>query len=433
MKAKKRNLLARSSFGLLALCIFGLVLVSCLSSSVSVVHAQNSSGPLIIANFDVGVDPGSSAFMTRVVNTAKSQGASAILIEMNTPGGLLSGMLSIVTSITTANQSGIPTYTFIVPNGLGASAGSYIAMATNKILMGPGSELGPSTPIVVGGTDLEQNHTQSAMLQLMTSLAQKWGRNQTAAYNMVQSDQAYSANDAVTNQIADGLASSLNSAIDQFGLSGKQQIVLSESLYEQFISALSNPTLDGILILLGIIAIVLDVFHPTIILTIVGVFAIIAGLIGAEVVDASLLGYLIIGIAAVLIIFELKIGHGFAIIAGAFLGAFGVYYLYQGLGYSPSPITFTTELGLSLIVVVGVLVGLYLRWVIGPLRRRAKLTGPESIVGKIGVVITDLKPDGEVRIEGVIWRAKSTSGEILRDQKVKVKAIKGLVLEVEKT
>jgi len=75
--------------------------------------------------------------MSRVVSTAQSQNAAAIIIEMNTPGGSLSDMFSIMSSITKANQSGIPTYTFITPNGLGASAGSYIAMATNKILMAP--------------------------------------------------------------------------------------------------------------------------------------------------------------------------------------------------------------------------------------------------------------------------------------------------------
>ncbi len=160
--------------------------------------------------------------------------------------------------------------------------------------------------------------------------------------------------------------------------------------------------------------------------------AIIAGLIGAEVVNASILGYILIAIAAVLMILELKLSHGFAIIAGAVLGAFGIYYLYQGIGYSPSPITFTTELGLILIVVIGVIVGLYLRWVIAPIKRRVKLTGPESIVGKYGVTITDLKIEGEVRVEGIIWRAESVSGEILRGEKVRVVSIKGLVVKVEK-
>jgi membrane-bound serine protease (ClpP class) len=370
--------------------------------------------------------------MNRVVSTAQRQNAKAIIIEMNTPGGLLSDMLSIVSSISAANQSGIPTYTYIVPNGLGASAGSYIAMACNRILMGPGSEIGPSTPIVVGGSALEQNHTQAAMLDYLTSLAEKWGRNATAVFYMVQADEAFSANEAVANHVVNGRAGSLADALSQLGLSANPQETLSENLYEQVISALSNTILDGILFLIGVIAIVIDVYHPTIILTIVGVLAIIAGLIGAEIIDASWLGIVILVIAAALIIAELKLGHGFALIAGVILGAFGIFYLSFGLQYSPSPVTGVAELELVLLVVFGVMAGLYIRWIIGPLRRRSKLTGPEAMLGKIGVAVSDLKPKGEVRVEGEIWRAESVSGEILKGEQVRAKALKGLIVIVEK-
>ncbi|MGA3290035.1 MAG: nodulation protein NfeD [Candidatus Bathyarchaeia archaeon] len=403
------------------------------SSAVASAQIEASgNGSVIIANFNVPVDAGSSAFMSRVVATAQSQKAAAIVIEMNTPGGSLSDMLSIISSITAANESGIPTYTFIVRNGLGASAGSYIAMATNQILMGPGSEIGPSTPIVVGGTALEQNHTQDAMLDLLTSLAQDWGRNTTATYNMVQSDQAFSANDAVAFHVADGTANSLSAALNQLGLSANPQVSLSEDLYEQILSALSNSILDGILFLIGVVAVVLDVFHPTIVLTILGVIAIAAGLVGAEIIGASLLGIIILVMAAALIVAELKIGHGFALMAGVILGAFGIYYLSLGLQYSPSPISMLAEIELSLLVVIGVIIGLYIRWVIGPIRRRSKLTGPESMMGKTGVAITDLKPKGEVRVAGENWRAESLSGDIDKGEQVRVKALRGLVVMVEK-
>ena len=311
--------------------------------------AANSNGVVIIANFNVPVDPGSSTFMARVVSTAQAQHAAAIVIEMNTPGGLLSDMLDIISSIQTANASGIPTYTYIVPDGLGASAGSYIAMATNRILMGPGSEIGPSTPIVVGGTALEQNHTEDAMLETMQSLAQDWGRNQTAVYNMVIYDQAFSANDAIANHVADGSANSLSDALNQLNLSSNSQTTLSENLYEQLLSALSNTLLDGILFLIGVVAIVIDFFHPTIILTILGVIAIVAGLVGAEVVGASSLGIIVLVIAAALIILELKLGHGFALIGGVILGAVGIYFLSFNLQYSPSPIGDVAILELALL------------------------------------------------------------------------------------
>jgi membrane-bound serine protease (ClpP class) len=418
---------------IIAISILILGFIACFGGKESVAYGQTSSGPIIVANFDGEVDPGSAAFFQRVLAQAEGQRASAIVIQMNTPGGLLSDMKDMITSITKANQSGIPVYTYIVPNGLGASAGSYIAMATNKIFMGPGSEIGPSTPIVVGGSALEQNHTQATMLELMTSLAQTWGRNVTVAYEMVQGDQAFTANEAISYHIADASAASLAAVISQLGLSGRMQIILDETLYEQFISVLSNPILDGILILLGVLAIVIDIFHPTIILSAVGIIAIILGLIGAEVVNASLFGFLILAIAASLMVVELKLGHGFAVIAGAVLGAFGIYYLYQGIGYSPSPITIITEIILALVVVIGIVAGLYIRWIITPIKRRAKLTGPESILGKTGIAITDISPKGEVRVEGIIWRAQSASVEIKKGEQVSVKSIQGLVIIVEKT
>jgi membrane-bound serine protease (ClpP class) len=423
---------AKGTLGLLCTVLFLVVLTSFLSVPAEPVNAQTSQSPVVVADFNVPVDPGSAAFMNRVVSTAQSQKAKAIVIEMNTPGGLLSDMLSIVSSISTANQSGIPTYTYIIPNGLGASAGSYIAMACNRILMGPGSEIGPSTPIVVGGSALEQNHTQAAMLDYLTSLAETWGRNTTAVFYMVQADEAFSANEAVAIHVANGRASSLEDALNSLGLSLNPQENLSENLYEQILSVLSNTILDGVLFLIGVIAIVIDVYHPTIILTVVGVLAIIAGLIGAEIIDASWLGIVILVIAAALIFLELKLGHGYALIAGVILGAIGIVYLSFGLQYSPSPVTGVAEVELALLVVFGVIVGLYIRWIIKPLRRRSKLTGPEAILGKIGVAVSDLKPKGEVRVAGEIWRAESVSGEILKGERVKVKALNGLVLIVEK-
>ncbi len=421
--------------GLLVAASLLLVVSNLFGSSVaaSVQPAASGNGnTVVIADFNVQVDPGSVAFMSRVVATAQSDNAAAIVIEMNTPGGSLNDMLSIISSITAANQSDIPTYTFIVPNGLGASAGSYIAMATNRILMAPGSIIGPSTPYIIGGTALEQNHTQAAMLSLLTSLAENWGRNTTAVYDMVQSNQAFSANQAVAVHVADGSANSLSDALNQLGLSGNPQVHLSEDLYEQIISALSNATLDGILFLIGIIAIVLDIYHPTIVLTILGVIAIVAGLVGAEIIGASLLGIVILVVAAALIVAELKLGHGFALIAGVVLGAFGIYYLSLGLQYSPSPITALTEIELGVLIVFGVIIGLYIRWIIGPVRRRSKLTGPEAMMGKIGIAITALKPNGDVRVQGEIWRAQSISGNVEKGEQVVVKSLNGLVVTVEK-
>lgn len=425
----------RCLFAIVLLILIASVLVAALKPNPVVLSAEQvasgSGGKVVIVDFEVPVDLGSSSLMQRAVSYAISQNASAVVILMNTPGGLLSDMVSIISSITQANASGIPVYTYVPPNALAASAGSYIAMASNGILMGTGSEIGPSTPIVVGGTDLQQNHTEAAMLNLMVSLAQKWGRNSTAAYDMVYSDRAFTATDAYSIGLIEGISGSLNQSLAVWHLQSNPQETLGENLYEEFLSTISNSVLDGILIMLGILALLLELYHPTIFLTIVGSVAVIAGFVGAEAIGASIFGFAILAVAAGLVLLELKLGHGFAVIAGIVLGAVGILYLSQGLSYSPTPINSSVEIELSVLVAVGIMAGLYIRWILGPIRKRKSFTGPESLIGKTGVAIDDLKPYGDVRVEGIIWRAKFEPGTAKAGEAVKVKAVEGLMLVVE--
>jgi membrane-bound serine protease (ClpP class) len=413
----------RRQFLLVFLAIaFACFLLAAVASRAEAAPGGPSS---VVVNFDVPVDPGSSSLMADAVATAESSHAPAIVIEMNTPGGLLSDMLDIVTSIEQANQSGIPTYTYVPPNGLAASAGSYIAMATNGILMGSGSEIGPSTPIVEGGTALEQNHTEDAMISLMVSLAEKWGRNSTAAQSMVVSDVAFSAAQAYQYHLTEGNASSLQGALSQFGL-GPDYTVVQEGAYDQLLSALSDPNLYGILILLGAFAIVLDLTHPTFILSIAGAIALVAGLVGAEVVGSSLLGIVVILIGVGLMFLELWQGHGLAMMGGALVGAVGVYLLFQGVQVSSSTLIDFTQVEAVGVGAIGVLGGLYFRWIVGPMRHKRNLTGSESLIGKRGVAVSPT----EVRVEGIIWRARIDSGELKQGEQVQVKAVEDLVLRV---
>ncbi len=414
-----------------------LALASCflvLASAVPLARGAASQSGTVVVDFSVPVDPGSAAFMGGALASARSSHAPAIVIEINTPGGLLSDMTGIITTIEQANQSGIPTYTYVPPNALAASAGSYIAMASNEILMGPGSEIGPSTPIVVGGTALEQNHTEGAMLSLMASLAEKWGRNATAAQTMVLSDVAYSAADAYRLHLTEGNATTLQGALSQLGL-GSSYTVVQEGTYDQLLSALSDPNLNGILIFLGALAIVLDLYHPTFVLSIAGAIALVAGLVGIEVVGASVLGAVVILTGVALMFLELRLGHGFAMVGGAVVSAAGGGLLFPGGQYSSASLIDYTQVEAVGVGAAGVLGGLYIRWIVGPLRNKRNMTGSESLVGEHGVVVSPLSPlspMGEARVKGIIWRARSVSGELQKGDSVKVNAVEGLVLVVEK-
>ncbi|MDG6967642.1 MAG: nodulation protein NfeD [Nitrososphaerota archaeon] len=389
--------------------------------------AAGQEGQVVVVDFSVPVDPGASSLMAEAVTVAKVDHSPAIVIEMNTPGGLLSDMTNIISTIQDANQSGIPTYTYVPPSALAASAGSYIAMATNRILMGSGSEIGPSTPIVQGGSALQQNHTEDAMVSLMVSLAQKWGRNATAAREMVLSDVAYSASAAIKNGLVEGSATSLGGALAQLGLPAAYTTV-QEGFYDQLLSALSDPNLNGILIFVGALAIVLDLWHPTFVLSVAGAVALVAGLVGIEVVGASTLGAVVILSGVALMFLELRLGHGLAMMAGAIVGAAGVYLLFQGIQYSASGTAYYSQVEAVALGGAGLVAALYMRWILGPLRSGRKLTGAESLVGKAGVAVSPT----EVRVEGVVWQARAASGAIAEGDRVIVKKVEGLTILVER-
>jgi membrane-bound serine protease (ClpP class) len=387
------------------------------TSPYSIIRVEGASNqPIVIVNLDVPIDQGSNGLLSRTVQTANSANAAGVIINMNTPGGLVSDMLAMVNSI---NSSKAPVYTFVGPNALAASAGSYIAMATKTIFMAPGSEIGPSTPIVEGGSALQQNHTEDALLSLMQGLAQENGRNVSAVTNMVVNDIAYTYLQALQYHVADRQAGSLSEVLADLNLSSESQIVLSENAPEQLVSILSNAVVDGILLLVGIIAIVLDFLHPTVLLSIAGVVLIALGLIGAEAIEGPTLNPAVIvpiiffALAATLIVFELKTGHGFLLFAGVVVGAIGTLLLTYEIPYSPSPIGGLQYLEIGLIVVFGAFIGIYARWV-GKTIRKKPVTGSESLVGKMGIVVSDLSPEGEVSVDGVIWRAKLADGSAVK-------------------
>jgi membrane-bound serine protease (ClpP class) len=424
----------------LLLSLTALLSPSIVHSPVQSAFAQAANlKEVVVINLDVTIDQGSSSLVSRAFARAQSDNASAVIIDMNTPGGLLQDMLSIVDSISNSTARGIPVYTYVGNDSLAASAGSYIAMATQKIFMGPGSQIGPSTPIVEGGTALEQNHTEAGMLSLMVSLAQANGRNVTAVNQMVLNDVAYSYTDALAYHVADSSSNSLGQTLQMLGLSSASVVTISENPTEQLLSFLSNPTVDGIVLLLGIIAIALDFLHPTIILSVVGAILVALGLIGAEAIQSGGNGaaiavpFVLFAAAAALIVLEVKTGHGFMLFAGVIVGAIATFLIAYEVPYSPSPFGDTQYLEIGIFIVIGALLAMYARWVGGSLHKKP-VAGSESIIGKTGIVTADLAPEGEISVDGIVWRARilgQNAKPVSRGGVVVVVKRSGLVLEVE--
>ena len=189
---------------LLLACLLA-VLLSPTPASAASARVLAAPASAIVVNFNVPVDAGSADYVQHAAQLAIDDRADLILV-MNTPGGLLANMIQIVGSIQTVQDAGLAVYTYVPPVALAASAGSYIALATNATYMGSGSIIGPSTPYIVGGDPSEVQHVQNAMIAYISSLAQKNGYNVTAAANMAQNNAAYPASEAAAIGLVSGMA-----------------------------------------------------------------------------------------------------------------------------------------------------------------------------------------------------------------------------------
>jgi len=412
-----------------------LGLISILLISAFPAHAQQKS--VVVIHLNQEIDPGSANLIVQTLNSVSKQDTQAVVIEMNTPGGLLSSMLQMINAINQTEAAGIPVYTYIPTDAMGASAGSYVAMSTDVIGMGNGSYIGPSTPIVVGGSSLQQNHTEAAMQALMVSMAASHNRNTTAAALMVSNNVAYDARTAVNIHIADRLSDNLSSFLASENLSSYHIGNAYPSVYDSFISFLSNPFVDGIFILLGAIAIMADFYHGSVVLSVAGIVLIALGFLGAEVISASIVGLVLLIVGAALILIEIKTGHGAALISGVVVGMIGTFllaapYSSTNPGYSPSPYGTGDYVAAIAIIILAVILGLLFKHLVGSLKRK-RYTGAESLIDKTATVKKELSPTGWISIEGVMWKAVSTDGSTIQEgDTVVVTGIDGLTLKVRR-
>ncbi len=410
-----------------------LLLVSIAADSQAQPHKN-----VVVIYLDEEIDAGSAAMITSTMNSLSNTTTAAVVIDMNTPGGELENMIQMVSSITSAESRGIITITYVPQNAMAASAGSYVAMATDYIFMANGTYIGPSTPIVVGGTSLEQQHTTSAMEQYMVSLAAEHGRNTTAAYSMVSNNTAYNDTEAYRIHLINGIYGSLDQALASLSLSSYPQVSVYPSAYDNFLSFLSNAYVDGIFILLGFVAIMLDIYHGSVVLTIAGITLLILGFLGLQLISASLVGVLLLLMGSVLIVLEAKMGHGFALLSGVVVGLIGTFllaspYYSSNPGYSPSPFTTFDLLTSILIVIVAGFLAFYIRRIVRTFKFRGKWTGAESLIGKMGYAVEAIDEKGWVSVDGIEWQARSSDGSrIPKGSKVKIVGRDGLILIVEK-
>lgn len=402
-----RQIAAIGLCGILTVLLAASAVSAGTASAVAPRPLASPAGALLVT-FDIQVDAGAADYVHRAAQAAVASNQDLVIV-MNTPGGLLSNMVQIINSTQEVQNHGLAVYTFVPPAAFAASAGSYIALASNAIYMGNASVIGPSTPYIIGGDPSQVQHVQNFATALIRSLAEAHGYNVAAAVDMAENNTAYSGMRAAQIGLVTGMADSIDSFLAQVGLSGVPLTTYDEPLYDRFLSFLSDPTVDGLFILVGIIALVLDLFHRTLFLSVIAVIFVALGFLGAQVIGASVVGILILIIAAALVILEVKAGHGLFAVTGIALGIAGTYLLAYNVQYSPSPY------GVAQYVVLGgtggtlVVAFLYLTRIRHALMAQPKLIDPGRIVNMTGRATTDLAPgkDGVANVGAEDWTAQA--------------------------
>jgi len=439
--------------------VLAVALLLVFAAQLAPAHAQSTScatkGGFYVASLNADIDPGTADFMATTVSNAESVCATNIVFILVTNGGDGASMESMISSITSYQQWGGNFSTVVAPTGSYAfSAGSYIAESSNQIYMEPGTTIGSATPIVSGIPTGEENSTMTkdinAFSQYMMSLTQSNGRNFTATGLMVTGGVSYTSDVALKYHVINGIinSSSVQGALIYLGVPANTPIN-APGIGSSLISILSNPNVSSLLFLLGIFFVFADIFHPTIILSVVGVAVIAAALFGLGAFGASPLAVILMIIGVAFIFLEVKTAHGISATVGVVIFVVGFLLIFQfppATSSAPSPtnpipqqpasfsgipdITYALLVALGATIIIG---SVYLRSIREALKKIPKVNDPAVLIGREGRMESDLTPGGKgvAMISSEEWTVTS-SQNLQRGDPVIVKEVHGQTLAVEK-
>jgi membrane-bound serine protease (ClpP class) len=398
-------------------------------------------GPIVAVPIDGVVDPFVADHVRRTIETAADEGFQAVLIEIDTPGGLDSSMREITKAIL---SSEVPVICSVTPSGArAASAGAFILIACPVAVMAPGTNVGAATPVGISGATLSAKVENDAAAYIR-SLAERTGRDPALAERFVREALSISAEEALESGIVDLLAPSREAVLEaadgravEFGAGRSATLATAGAVVEErnlgsfigVLHALFDPTLAFIFFWLGLILLVLELLVPGHVFSgTIGTVLVLISIASFGLLPVRLIGIILLAASVVFFLLELKL-PGLGVWSALGIGALvlGGWFLFDrsgGAGVSPLAI-----------VPVAAAVALFFGFVVAKLlamRYLPPAQGPEVVIGREGVVLgTGLSPDGVVRVAAEEWKAVSPSGPIPGGTKIKVISLDGLVLTVE--
>jgi membrane-bound serine protease (ClpP class) len=410
---------------------------------------------------DGAISPATAELIADAIDEAAEAGAQALVVELDTPGGLVESTRDIIQEIL---ASPVPIVVWVAPGGARAgSAGVFITLAAHVAAMAPGTNIGAATPIELGGgtpmpggpapadtvaqkakenTALDQKVLNDTIAFIRT-IAEKRGRNAEWAEKAVTEAASITETEALELDVIDLVASTLDELLD--GIDGREIEVVDRTvtlataeadvrtiepgLRFKILAAIANPNIAFILMLIGIYGIFFELMNPGAILPgVVGGISLILAFFALQALPVNYTGVLLLLFSLILFIAEIKVvSHGLLTVGGVVAFVLGATMLFD----TPEPFF---RVSWSVIIPAVLLTAGFFVFALGKayrIRRSKPTTGREGLVGERGVVRRRLDPGGQVMVHGELWSA-SADETIEPGEQVEVVESEGLTLRVRR-
>jgi len=431
-----KRLMKSSAVSRILLCLAATLILSSVSSAEVLKIVVNDT-----------IQPITQEYIARAIDEAQRRNDQAILIEINTPGGLVESTRHIIEKIT---NSSVPVILYVAPSGSRAgSAGIFILEAADVAAMAPGTNAGAAHPVLLfGPTQVKPDDEMKQKIEndaaaLMRSVVSRRGRNVDVAESAVRESKSFTEQEALAQHLIDYVASSEDDLFRQIDskrfkrfdgkevtlkLSGQPIAPFGMTLKEQILNYLMDPNIAFILLAIGALALYAEFNHPgAVVPGTVGVVFILIAAFALNLLPTRFAALGLILAAFALFAAEAKFAtHGVLTVGGIALLTLG------GLLLVDSPIP---EMRVHLLTALAVsiplgLITAFLMTLAVKARRNKVVTGVEGLVGETGVAQTALSPGGKIFVHGELWDAVSSS-DVPAGQSVVVRRVDGLLLQVE--
>ena len=404
----------------------------------------SSSAEVLKIVVDDTIQPISEEYISRAIDEAQRSHDQAVLIELNTPGGLLDSTRKIVEKISTSQ---VPVIIYVAPTGTrAASAGFFILESADVAAMAPGTNTGAAHPVLMGGgkmDDVMKQKIENDAAAFMRSYVSKRGRNVQVAESTVRESKSFTDQEALQQHLIDYVASSEQDLFKQISstpvkrfdgrmetvkIAGDSVRVYNMTLKEHILAYLMDPNMAFILLAIGALALYVEFNHPgAVVPGMVGVIFILLAAFALNLLPVRFAAIVLILVSFVLFALEAKFAsHGALALGGIATMTLG------GLLLVDAPIP---EMRVHLLTALAVsiplgLITVFLMSIALKASANKVTTGGQGLVGEIGMAQTALSPSGKVFVHGEIWDATS-SIQVATGQTVIVRKVDGLQLWVD--